>query len=154
MKKLVRAVCLTAVACALAAPAWAQHPLSGSWELYSQKENGEEKHTTSHPAHRLIMVFDAEGHLAWLNIPANRPKMTKKMEDMSREELLGEFRGVGGGFVSCVFAGDRITFKEGVSIRTEEDDDPGYTFQVDGDVLTFRQEHKGDKIEIRYRRLK
>ena len=153
MKKLVRAACLVVVAFALAGPAWAQHPLTGSWEWISQKTDGKDVPPDNT---RAIMVFDAEGHMAWIHVAVDRPKATRPVSEMTREELVAQFNQVGGGFISTEVVGDKLRFKDdGLFILTSEPDDPGYNFRVEGDVLVLNQVNdKGKKFEVRYRRLK
>ena len=54
--------------------------------------NDRGRRTESEPA--AFLILSANGHFSQTAAPAGRPKVTKPLQDMTREELLARFQGV------------------------------------------------------------
>jgi len=95
---LVRHLALTALA---ALPVLAQHsefetnPLIGTWERVSLLRNSL---SVQPPDAALYLKFGADGYWSMMEMPDDRPKVNKPLEEMTKQELFERFDKVDGGW--------------------------------------------------------
>ncbi len=110
------AVCVMAALVSLGTPAQAQRPsLVGAWERFQLKDSVGGNIQPPSPAAFLIM--SAEGFYVQTAIPKNRPKATKQLAEMTREELLSRFSDVEARWGKYSVAGDTLSRTYAASVN-------------------------------------
>lgn len=103
-------------------PAAAQHadfdvnPLVGTWERVSLLRNSL---SVQPPDAALYLKFNADGYWSMMEMPEDRPKVNKPLEQMTKEELFARFDKVEGGW------GYYIVKRDIVNRIHDEDISPG-----------------------------
>ena len=105
--QLLRCAALFAVSCALVTPALAQEPakpassptctaarLVGTWERVSLLRNALSVQPPDAP---LFVKFGADGYWSMMEMPDDRPKIAKPLDQMTARELFTRFDKVEGG---------------------------------------------------------
>ena len=106
----------------LALPVSAQHPdfetnpLIGTWERVSLLRNSLSVQPPDAP---LYLKFGADGYWSMMEMPDDRPKVNKPLEEMTREQLFERFKDVDGGW------GYYIVKRDIVNRIHDEDIGPG-----------------------------
>ena len=139
-----------AAAFLLVQPALAQtpSPLAGAWER-TVFIDASGKTQPQQPA---FFVFTGDGHFVQSVVPAGRPKATKPVPEMTKEELLGRFQGLDFRFGTYTTAAGKITFHDVANINSaNEGREQVRLFHIDRDVLTITAE--GQTGELQYRRM-
>jgi erythromycin esterase len=129
------------------------HPLVGCWERISLTD--EEGKAPQAPDSATLLIFSADGYYAQTTIPKGRPLLQKTLEEMTKEELMGRFKGL-----VARFGTYRIT--DNILVRTdlshsdpmEEVLEQVQAFRIEGDLLVLTSLVPGDKTEARFRRIK
>jgi hypothetical protein len=100
-----------------------------------------------------FLIFSASGHFAQTVMPDGRPKLSKPLPDMTKEELLARFQGLGARFGTYTLVGNKLTRKNVAHVNpAAEGTGETQLFRIEGDVLILTTE--GEKGEVRFRRLK
>ncbi len=102
-----------------------------------------------------MLIFSADGYYTQTEIPKGRALLQKTLEEMTKEELVGRFKGLVARFGTYRIA-DNILVRIDLSHSdpTEEGDDQVQAFRIEGDLLILSSPVPGDKTEARFRRIK
>lgn len=124
-------------------------PLVGAWERVSMS-NAQGPVTAKVGAY---IVFSASGHFSQTVAPVDRPKLNKPLGEMTREELLARFQGLGSRFGTYRISGNKLVRKNITHVNpADEEEEETWQYRIEGDVMILNPlEGKG---EIRFRRLK
>ncbi len=125
----------------------------GTWERFSSKDA--EGRPVEERLVRSFLLFSADGHYSQTILPAGRDKLTKPVKEMTREELLNRFDGVGAHYGSYTIAGNKLTRKLITSTNpSSEGAEFAQTFRFEADTLILSSTTAGSKAEARFRRVK
>jgi hypothetical protein len=125
------------------------NPLVGAWERISMTD-AQGAVAKQIPA---FVIFSASGHFSQTVTPAGRPKINKPLPDMTREELLARFQGLGSRYGTYTVAGNKLTRKSIAHVNPgAEGTEETQLFRIEGDALILTTE--GEKGEVRFRLLK
>ena len=160
-KKLIGiATCVIAITIMLAAllavsstaSAPNQKAFVGTWERFSSKDpEGKPRETVR----TSFLLFSADGHYSQTTLPAGREKLNKPLNEMTKEELLHRFDGVGAGYGTYAIAGDQLTRKSITDVNPNlEGGEFTQRFHFEGEVLILSPTTAGSKNEVRFRRIK
>ena len=133
------------------AAAQSANPLVGAWERFSQsRADG-----TPNPQPEAFLIFCARGNFSQTTLPPDRPKLTKPLQEMTREELLARFQGVQARRGTYAVNGTTLIR---IDVATLEPEEAGFKlvqeFRVEGDVLTLISTAPNSKALVRFRRVK
>jgi len=128
-------------------------PLAGAWERFSARDETGKMVSPQPPAAFLIMT--ADGFFSQTAIPTGRPKSTKPLRDMTKEELLARFNNVVGRHGTYSVSGNRLTRHD---LSNTNPNNEGMSqvqlFKIEGDVLILSNPDTTKKDEVRFRRVK
>jgi hypothetical protein len=132
-----------------AVSAQGSNQLVGTWERVSIT-NDQGVATQQSPA---FVIFSANGHFSQTVVPANRPKVNKPVQEMTRDELLARFQGAQARRGTYTIQGNRLTRKDVTNADpNQEGTEQIQQFRVDGDLLILS--NPTTKAEARFRRVK
>lgn len=100
------------------------------------------------------LIMSENGYFTQTTLPSGRPKLNKPLSEMTREELLGRFRGVVVRQGTYKVSGNDLTRTTVTNLdpRTEgESETQQFRFEGDVMILTQREQPKRD---VRFRRVK
>lgn len=125
--------------------------LVGAWErIYQSRADGV---PVSQP--EAFLIFSADGHFSQTTLPPDRPKSTKPLQEMTREELLVRFEGVQARRGTYTVDDDRLIR---IDVATLEPEEAGFRlvqeFRIEGDNLTLISTAPNSKAVARFRRAK
>jgi hypothetical protein len=131
--------------------AQSENPLVGAWQRFSQsRADG-----TPNPQPETFVIFSANGHLSQTTLPFGRPKLTKPLQEMTREELLARFQGVQARLGTYAISDTKFIRKDVATLDpAEEGFDLVQEFRVEGDILTLISTAPKSKAVARFRRVK
>ena len=122
----------------------------GTWERFAGKDSEGQPSKTVIPS---SLIFNADGHYMQVTNPPGREKLDKPVKDMTREELLNRFEGVGGSYGSYSISGNTLTRKSSTnSDPNREGIELKQTYKFEGDLLILTGTTA--KYETRFRRVK
>ena len=125
----------------------------GTWERFSSKNAAGE--AVEERLVRSFLLFSADGHFSQTTNPAGREKLDKPLQEMTKEELLNRFVGVGASYGTYAIAGNKLTRKF-LSTTSPSADGTEFVqmFRIEGDILILTSTTAGSKGEARFRRVK
>lgn len=141
------------VVLAVARPSDAQsaNVLVGTWERVSQTNAD----GTANPQPAAFVIFSANGHFSQTAVPVGRPKLTKPLQDMTREELLARYQGVQARRGTYSVAGNRLTRKDVTNVNpNQEGTEQVQEFRIEKDMLTLSSADPKSKAQAVFRRVK
>jgi len=141
------------LACALYNVASGQQTaLVGTWEEIEGRLDGDGRQTA---VRANLLVFTPDGYYMTTDFPPTRPKVNKRLADMTKEELLARFADVRGQRGTYSVSGDRLTTQRLASIDpNEEVATLVRVFKIEGDTVTFTAPDPKIKFQSRFRRVK
>jgi hypothetical protein len=126
---------------------------AGAWERFSLRDETGKMVSPQPPAPFLIMT--ADGFFSQTAIPTGRPKSTKALKDMTKDELLARFNQVVGRHGTYSVSGNRLTRTDLSNIiPNNEGMSQVQLFKLEGDVLILSNPATTKKDEVRFRRVK
>jgi hypothetical protein len=140
---------------ALATLASAQNAatLVGTWERFSIRDATGKMVAPQPPAAFLIMTSD--GFYSQTAIPTGRPKNSKPLKDMTKDELLARFNNIVARRGTFTVSGNRLTRTD---VAHTDPNTEGMSqvqlFKIEGDVLILTNPDTTKKDEARFRRVK
>lgn len=128
-----------------------QKAFVGLWERIAIKNSeGQPVTGATVPSH---LIFNADGHCMQVTNPLGREKLDKPIKDMTKEELLNRFEGVGGSYGSYSISGNTLARKSSTnSDPNREGIELKQTYKFEGDLLILSG--MTANYETRFRRLK
>ena len=125
--------------------------LVGTWERVSQT-NAE---GAPNPQPAAFLIFSANGHFSQTAAPSGRPKLTKPLQEMTREELLARFQGVQARRGTYRVAGNMLTRMDVTNVNPNQEGSEGVQqFRLEGDMLILSSTDPKSKAQARFRRVK
>ena len=128
------------------------NPLLGTWERVSALNAAGEPDTTNQPG---LLMIGAEGYFIYTAIPANRPKVNKPLDQMTREELLDRFRGLSVRRGTWTMSDNRW---RNIELGTENPNIDGREvvriWRIERDELVLSSPDLKNKTENRWKRVK
>jgi hypothetical protein len=154
MQKLVVTLCVCAFL-VVGIPAFAQkqNSLVGTWERISMIiADGSVGQPPSPPA---FLIFSAEGYYAQLAIPSGRSKLHKPLDQLTKEELLDQFRYVEGRRGKYTITGNKLARRYDASTNpNQEGSEQVQQFRIESDLLILTATSADSKAEARFKRVK
>lgn len=132
------------------APAAAVPTLVGAWERFADtgRDGSEERKPGA------IVMYGADGHYFQMVIPRGRPRVSKPLSEMSREELLSRFQEVVGHRGTYTISGNRLTRHKVVHTDpSAEGTDEVDLLRIEGSMLTYSSPDPTSRSQAQYRRL-
>ena len=128
-----------------------QKAFVGLWERIAIKNSeGQPVTGATVPSH---LIFNADGHYMQVTNPLGREKLDKPIKDMTKEELLNRFEGVGGSYGSYSISGNTLARKSSTnSDPNREGIELKQIYKFEGDLLILSG--TTTKSEARFRRVK
>jgi hypothetical protein len=135
-----------------------QHPeaqggnaLVGAWErVLATKPGG-----APNPEPVAFLIFSASGHFSQTAVPSGRPKLSKSLEDMTREELLANFRGVQVRYGTYTVNGNKLTRRDVTHVNpNQEGSEAVQEFRLEGELLILTSTDPKSKAQATFRRVK
>ena len=128
-----------------------QKAFVGTWERIAIKNSeGQAVTGATVPSH---LIFNADGHYMQVTNPLGREKLDKPIKEMTKEELLNRFEGVGGSYGGYTISGNTLTRKSTTnSDPNREGIELKQTFKFEGDLLILTGTTA--QYETRFRRIK
>jgi hypothetical protein len=153
MQSRIVAVALLVVVVATVVFAQANNPLVGAWERISQTDStGKPSDPQPPPA---FVMFSANGYFSGVTVPSGRPKITKPVREMTREELLARFERVVARRGTYRIEGNKLLRHDVTNINPNvEGTDAVQVFRIEGDILIIGNADPKSKAEDRFRRVK
>jgi|GEM_PF-376115 len=129
------------------------HPLTGTWEKFSMKDDKGADMPSADKGTLLIITTD--GYYAQIEIPKNRKFIERELGELTKEDLLNRFKGLIARFGTYRIVGDKLVRSDmSHSDPSSEGFEQVQAFRVEGDVLILTNPVPNDKSEIQFRRMK
>lgn len=136
-----------------ASMAAAQTQLVGVWERTSLLDA--EGKPTQPPTPAAFLIFTADGFWAQNAIPTGRAKVTKSLDQMTKEELLQRYTRLEARRGTYTTSGNRLTRKNIASVDpNQEGTDQVQLFKIEAGALILSSADPKLKNEARFRRAK
>ncbi len=124
--------------------------LVGAWERVSALD-ATGRPATSSPG---LLIISADGNYIYTDIPPNRPKVNKPLDQMSREELLARFQGLSVRRGTWTLSGNRWSRVElGSENPNLEGSEAVRLWRIEGDQLVLYSTDPENKTENRWKRV-
>jgi Lipocalin-like domain len=131
----------------------ANNPLVGAWERISQTDA--QGKPVENPAPPAFVMFSASGYFSGVTVPSGRPKITKPVREMTKEELLARFDRVVARRGTYRIEGNKLLRHDVTNINPNiEGTDAVQLFRVEGDILVIGNADPKSKAEDTFRRVK
>ena len=132
-------------------PQCTRERLVGTWERVSLLRNALSVQPPDAP---LFVKFSADGHWSMMEMPDDRPKADKPLEQQTEKELLARFDKVEGGYGTWTLKGDVLTRKHVVNIAPGgEGNNQDRLCSFEGEILALIGTGANRSPQARFKRL-
>ncbi len=117
-----------------------QSPLVGAWERVSaiNMERIAEGEIVQPPSPVSFLMFSADGFFSQIGIPTGRPKVSKPLDQMTKEELLQRFNRLGARRGTYTVTGNRLSRKLVTNTNPNQDGiEQLQLFRIEGGILVL-----------------
>ena len=157
MRNVILSFVLVASPVAAQQPPTSQGPqctpsrLVGTWERVSLLRNALSVQPPDAP---LFVKFSSDGHWSMMEMPDDRPKTDKPLEQLTEKELLARFDKVEGGYGTWTLKGDILTRKHVVNIAPGgEGNNQDRLCSFEGEILALIGTGANRSPQARFKRL-
>jgi hypothetical protein len=127
------------------------NPLVGVWERTSLMRGTTQGQPPAAPE---FLIVTADGYFSQSEIPAERAKLSKPLDQMTKEELVARFKEVGASRGTYTIVGKTFIRKHVADINPgAEGNDQARDFRIEGDTLILTSV-SGGGLEARFKRVK